>query len=330
MIDPSSPHSPANLNINPDERGEKSFIKTLLDWFHGRSGETARNTLEELIEEPEEGETSLGADERLLLGNILELHERAISDVMVPRADIVAIKADTTLDELISVISEEGHSRMPLYRETLDDAFGMVHVKDVLPWRGQDENFDVTAILRPVLFVSPSMHVLELLLEMRVKRVHMALVVDEFGGVDGLVTIEDLVEEIIGEIEDEFDEDEKPSLQQCPDGSWEASARTPLEDMETALGTTLFSPQEHDEVDTLGGLVFTIAGRVPVRGELLIHDASGLEFEVLDADPRQIKRLRVRTPGASPATEKQTPPQERGADTHPPSSSNDAEALKRG
>lgn len=295
MNDPSSSHQPANLNTKPGDQNKKSFIRTLMDWFGGRHSDTARNTLEELIEEPEEGEASLGADERRLFGNILELHEREIYDIMVPRADIVAIKAYATLDELIAVISEEGHSRMPLYRETLDDAFAMVHVKDVLAWRGQDQAFDATTISRPVLFVSPSMHVLELLLEMRVKRVHMALVVDEFGGVDGLVTIEDLVEEIIGEIEDEFDEDEKPSLEQCADGSWDASARTPLEDLETALGAGFFNEQEHDEVDTLGGLVFTIAGRVPVRGELLTH-FSGLEFEVLDADPRLIKRLRVRAP----------------------------------
>lgn len=296
MNEESSSSEPTPGDATPASRRDKSFVKVLADWLGGRNGETARDTLEELIEEPEEGEGSLGASERQLLGNILDLHERTISDVMVPRADIVAFKAGTDLKGLIALIAEEGHSRMPLYSETLDDAFGMVHVKDVLPWRGRDAQFDAAAIMRPVLFVAPSMHVLELLLEMRAKRVHMALVVDEFGGVDGLVTIEDLVEEIIGEIEDEFDEDEKPSLEKHGDGSWTVGARTPLEDLEEAMGKSLFSAEEHDEVDTLGGLVFTIAGRVPSRGELLAHPDSGLEFEVLDADPRHIKRLRIRSP----------------------------------
>jgi len=286
-----------------DGRREKSPLKSMVDWLRGRSGETARDALEDLIEEAEEGEASLGADERQLLLNILELKDQTVSDVMVPRVDIIAAKADASLEGLIALITEEAHSRMPLYRETLDDAFGMVHVKDVLVWRGRDEDFDTAAIVRPVLFVAPSMQVLELLLEMRAKRVHMALVVDEFGGIDGLATIEDLVEEIVGEIEDEFDEDEKPMLVKRPDGSWDAGARTPLEDLEATFKTVLFSEEEHDEIDTLGGLVFSIAGRVPSRGELLTH-ANGLEFEVLDVDPRRIKRLRVRAPrsllGAEP------------------------------
>ena len=267
----------------------------MIDWLRGRSGETARDVLEDLIEEAEEGEASLGADERQLLLNILELKDQTVSDVMVPRVDIIAAKADASLEDLIALITEEAHSRMPVYRETLDDAFGIVHVKDILIWRGRDEDFATLAIVRPVLFVAPSMHVLELLLEMRAKRVHMALVVDEFGGIDGLATIEDLVEEIVGEIEDEFDEDEKPVLEKRLDGSWDAGARTPLEDLEATLKIALFSDEEHDEIDTLGGLVFSIAGRVPARGELLTHE-SGLEFEVLDVDPRRIKRLRVRAP----------------------------------
>lgn len=296
MNEEASSSTPTPDETGPAGRRDKSFVKTVADWLGGRNGETARDTLGELIEETEEGEGSLGASERQLLGNILDLHERTISDVMVPRADIVALKADTSLEDLVSRIAEEGHSRMPVYTETLDDAFGMVHVKDVLAWRGRDADFAVNTIMRSVLFVAPSMHVLELLLEMRAKRVHMALVVDEFGGVDGLVTIEDLVEEIIGEIEDEFDEDEKPALEKHGDGSWTAHARTSLDDLEAAMGQNLFSEEEHDEVDTLGGLAFTIAGRVPTRGELLAHEASGLEFEVMDADPRHIKRLRIRSP----------------------------------
>ncbi|HEY9163858.1 MAG TPA: hemolysin family protein [Magnetovibrio sp.] len=307
MNDEPSSMEPTPKDSSSVSRRDKSFIKMLADWLGGRNGETARDALEELIDVREEGEGSLGASERQLLGNILDLHERTVSDVMVPRADIIAVKAGTDLSALIALIAEEGHSRIPLYTETLDDAFGMVHVKDVLAWRGRDKQFDVADIMRPVLFVAPSMHVLELLLEMRAKRVHMALVVDEYGGVDGLVTIEDLVEEIIGEIEDEFDEDEKPSLEKHGDGSWTAGARTPLEDLETAYGRALFSEEEHDEVDTLGGLVFTIAGRVPTRGELLEHELSGLEFEVLDADPRHVKRLRIRSPLAPNISKLESP-----------------------
>jgi len=272
---------------------DKSYVRLLGDWLRSRTGETARDALEELIDEPEPGEASLGVNERQLLGNILDLQDQTIADVMVPRADIIAAKTSIGLEELVQLVADQGHSRIPLYVETLDDAFAMVHVKDIIAWRGQDERFDVSTIARPVIFVSPSMHVLELLLEMRAKRVHMAFVVDEYGGVDGLVTIEDLVEEIVGEIEDEFDADEKPALTKGKNGSWVAGARTPLEDMASALGEDVFSAQEHDEVDTLGGLVFTLAGRVPIRGELICHP-NGLEFEILDADPRRIKRLRVR------------------------------------
>ena len=286
---------PDHSDQTTEGRREKSLINSMFDWLRGRNGETARDQLEEIIEDTEDGETSLNTDERQLLQNILELRGQTVADVMVPRADIIAVKFDAKLEELIEIISEEAHSRMPLYRETMDDAFGIVHVKDVLAWKGRDSEFSASSIVRPVLFVAPSMQVLELLLEMRAKRVHMALVVDEFGGIDGLLTIEDLVEEIVGEIEDEFDQDEKPFLEKRYDGSWYTSARTLLEDFEAALGAELFDEEEHDEIDTLGGLVFSIAGRVPSRGELLTHK-TGLEFEILDVDPRRIKRLRLRVP----------------------------------
>jgi len=278
---------------NSQDQQDKSFVKMLGDWLRARTGETARDALEDLIDEPEHGEASLGVNERQLLGNILDLQGQTIADVMVPRADIISIKTTTTLQGLVKLITLEAHSRIPLYKKTLDDAFAMVHVKDILTWSGAASDFDVESIARPVLFVAPSMHVLELLLEMRAKRVHMAFVVDEYGGVDGLVTIEDLVEEIVGEIEDEFDSDEKPEIQQSADGSWIAGARTPVEDMTVVLGADYFEAEEFEDIDTLGGLVVAIAGRVPTRGELLSHEA-GLEFEVLDADPRRVKRLRVR------------------------------------
>ncbi|MBL4692171.1 MAG: HlyC/CorC family transporter [Magnetovibrio sp.] len=257
------------------------------------NGETARDALEDLIDEAETGEGSLGANERQLLANILDLQGQTIADVMVPRADIIAAKSSISFQGLIELVTTEGHSRVPLYVDTLDDAFAIVHVKDLLIWRGKEDAFDVSKIARTALFVSPSMHILELLLEMRVKRIHMAFVVDEYGGVDGLVTIEDLVEEIVGEIEDEFDTDEKPTFEKSSDGSWVASARTSLEDMAVVLGNDHFNGKDYADIDTLGGLVVSLAGHVPIRGELLVHDA-GLEFEILDADPRRVKRVRVR------------------------------------
>ena len=268
------------------------------DWLRilrrGRNGDgSIRDTLEELIEEREESDQPINEDERLLLANIFELRDRTVHDVMVPRADIVAIEGETALSDIIDVITGEGHSRLPVYGETLDDAMGFIHAKDVLAWRGAEANFSPSRILRRVLFVAPSMQVLELLLEMRVKRAHMALVVDEYGGVDGLVTIEDLVEEIVGEIEDEHDQNDDPALTPAADGSLIADARVTVEYLEETVGPILDSDEEREDIDTLGGLVFSLAGRVPIRGELIRH-SSGVEFEVLEADPRRIRRLRLR------------------------------------
>ncbi len=181
---------------------------------------------------------------------------------------------------------------MPVFRGTLDDVIGMVHVKDMLEALNSGATPSLNRLLRKVLFVSPSIRVLDLLLEMRLKRTHMALVVDEYGGIDGLVTIEDLVEEIVGEIEDEHDLDDEADLVVHSDGLIEADARTPIEEFEARVGPVL-DAEEREDVDTLGGLVFFLAGRVPTRGELITHP-SGLEFEVMDADPRRIKRLRIR------------------------------------
>ena len=269
------------------------------DWLRilrrGRNGDgSIRDTLEELIEEREESDQPINEDERLLLANIFELRDRTVHDVMVPRADIVAIEAETTLSDIIDVITGEGHSRLPVYGESLDDAMGFIHAKDVLAWHGAEANFSPSRILRRVLFVAPSMQVLELLLEMRVKRAHMALVVDEYGGVDGLVTIEDLVEEIVGEIEDEHDQNDDPALTPAADGSLVADARVTIEHLEETVGPILDSDEEREDIDTLGGLVFSLAGRVPIRGELIRH-SSGVEFEVLEADPRRIRRLRLRS-----------------------------------
>jgi CBS domain containing-hemolysin-like protein len=257
-----------------------------------KPAETVRETLEELIEEREEPETPIDEQERRLLGNILHLGNQTTYDVMIPRADIVAVDVKARLDDLIEVIKSNGHSRYPVFRGTLDDAIGLVHIKDVLILMASGKAFTLQRIVRKVLFVAPSMRVLDLLLEMRLKRTHMALVVDEYGGIDGLVTIEDLVEQIVGEIEDEHDHDAEPDFIERPDGVIEADARMLLEEFEARVGR-LVDDEDREDIDTLGGLVFFLAGRVPSRGELIQHP-NGLEFEVVDADPRRIKRLRVR------------------------------------
>jgi magnesium and cobalt transporter len=292
-------NDPADLkNINGNGNGGEpqqtgGFSSWLKNLLKPRNGEgSARDVLEGLIEEREDAEVPIDDEERLLLANILELKGRTIHDVMVPRADIVSIECESGLSEVIDLITREGHSRLPVFREALDDAIGMIHIKDVLAWRGKDSLFALGDIVRQVLFVPPSMQVLELLLEMRAKRCHMALVVDEYGGIDGLVTIEDLVEEIVGEIEDEHDRTDEPIMVDGPGGTLIADARTTIEMLEGRLGR-IVSNEEREDIDTLGGLVFSLAGRVPVRGELIAHP-SGLEFEVLDADPRRIKKLRLR------------------------------------
>ena len=294
------PSSPKPRNNGAEKK--TSLFSGLLGWIRGVGGaqngeDSVRNALEELIEEREEAEVPIDEDERILLANILELRGRTIHDVMVPRANIASVSRDSSLSELIDLLTKESHSRLPVYGETLDDVAGMVHIKDVLAWRGRDGDFSLSKIQRKILFVSPSMQVLELLLEMRAERSHMALVVDEFGGVDGLVTIEDLVEEIVGEIGDEHDLDDNPKMISHPDGSFTADARVTIGTLEEMTGTEVTGGDTED-IDTLGGLVFSIAGRVPVRGELL-HHSSGVEFEVLDADHRRIKFLRVLKPEPS-------------------------------
>jgi CBS domain containing-hemolysin-like protein len=213
---------------------------------------------------------------------------------MVPRVDIIGISADTPLDEVVRLIQAEAHSRYPVHRESLDDVIGMIHIKDVLAYWGTPKKFNLRDILRRVVFVAPTLPVLDMLLDMRRSRTHMALVVDEFGGTDGLLTIEDLVEEIVGEIEDEHDVAQAPVLARRVDGTIDVNGRTPIEMLEQEIGNVL-SEDERREIDTVGGLIFSLLGRIPERGEVVRHP-SGVEFEVLDVDPRRIRRLRVRPP----------------------------------
>ncbi len=237
-----------------------------------------------------------------------------IRDVMTPRADIVALEISLPLDEVVRRFARSELTRMPIYRETLDDPVGVVHIKDIvlllappedpaappapIPWKDPV----LHRLRREALYVPASMLCSDLLLRMRVARIHMGLVIDEFGGVDGLVTLEDLLEAVVGEIDDEHDEDEAPDLVTRPGGVIEADARASLEDLEAVLGRSLQPEDEDEEIDTVAGLVATLAGRVPQRGEVIVHP-SGYEFEIIDADPRRIRRLRIRPPSETPSPE---------------------------
>ncbi|MDB5369483.1 MAG: magnesium/cobalt efflux protein [Roseomonas sp.] len=273
-----------------------------------KSSDSVRGQMEALVEGREYNGSDggalpgqeLDAQERALLTNVLKLRGKTAADVMVPRADIVAMPEDLTLEQAVRLIQREGHSRFPVYREQLDEVVGMVHIKDVFASVGREAPFSMAAVLRRPLFVVPSVPVLDLLLQMRQARMHLALVVDEYGGIDGLVTIEDLVETIVGDISDEHDEDRPPQIVERPDGLIDLDARTPIELFEERLGTVLTDEERDQDIDTVGGLVFTLAGRVPAKGELVSH-SSGLEFRVLEADPRRIRRLRVRRPGVMAA-----------------------------
>jgi len=271
-----------------------------------RKDSTMRESLEEVIEESEREVKELTSQERRMLANLLTFGELRVADVMVPRADIVAVEEQTPFTEVVAVFREAQHSRLPTYRETLDDPTGMLHIKDVvaLVETGPDGQLrwpptPIVKLKREVLFVPAAMPALDLLLKMQATRIHLALVVDEYGGTDGLVSIEDLVEEIVGEIADEHDVEEEPEIVARPDGKYEADARVALEDFKEHTGIDLTEAETEEEVDTLGGVVAAALGRVPVRGEIVTHD--GVEFEVLEADPRRARRLRIRRlPSAPP------------------------------
>jgi CBS domain containing-hemolysin-like protein len=267
-----------------------------------------RESLEEAIDEHDEdgsGRDDLSAVERAMLKNMLHFGERQAGDIGVPRSDMVVFDVDAGFPALVALFREAGHSRMPVFRGDRDHIIGMAHIKDIYALIA--ETFDdavsssrfadlpVEPLLRPVLFVPASMRIVDLLARMRAGRTHMAMIVDEYGGTDGLVTIEDLVEEIVGDIEDEHDEAEAALIQTINDRLWEADARLPLEDMETVLGTRFADDEIGDEVDTLGGMVFMLAGRVPALDETVAHP-NGWRFEVIDGDPRMVRRLRLHPP----------------------------------
>ena len=308
MPDPNVPGSTSISSLG-DRDASAPHPKPLLSELGARLARALRDlrrqssvqeSLEAVIQESEREVEKLSPQERLMLANLLKFGELKIADVMVPRADIVAIEESTSLAELVRVFVDAQHSRLPIYRETLDDPLGMIHVKDVLALVrvGADGALSwtekpIVALKRELLVVPPNMPALDLLLKMQSSRIHLALVADEYGGTDGLVSIEDLVEEIVGDIDDEHDVEEEARLIARPDGSFDADARFDLDDFKERTGIDFASGEEGEQVDTLGGLVAALIGRVPARGEIVMHP-SGYEFEVLEADPRRIKSVRVR------------------------------------
>ena len=300
-----------------------------------------RDALEGALREEGKADVGFSDEERKMLARLLRFGASRVDEVMVPRADIIALEESETLGELIRTFEEAGVSRIPIFRETLDDPRGMIHIKDLFRWisaevagrqlvepaarketlaaaRKQEKGdakeevlpsvpdlsrldlnrpLSVSKIRRPVLYVPPSMPAINLLVRMQATRIHMALVVDEYGGTDGLVTIEDLVEQIVGDIEDEHDEEEAAHISVDPKLGLVASARTPVAELDERLGMQLLTEEEAEDIDTLGGLVFSIVGRIPARGEIVRH-ASGVEFEILDADPRRVKKLKIHLPAS--------------------------------
>ncbi len=277
-----------------------SFMESLLRRIReltGRDEEDVREALEDMIEEAESRSIGrLPPEERTLLLNAVAFGELRVDDVMVPRADIEGIDVDADLAEVVAAMRRSGHSRLVVYRDTLDEVVGIVHVKDLLPYWGDGRAFSLAEIVRPMLVVPPSMRVIDLLLEMRRSHQHVAIVVDEFGGTDGLVTIEDICEEIVGELQDEHERAAGPMLVERPDGAIEADARVDLEELEERLGLTLLDEEEREDVDTLGGLIYALIDRIPEKGETIPHPA-GIAFDILDADPRRIRRVLIRRPG---------------------------------
>ena len=298
-------------------------IRTLFGWKPG----SVRDDLQVVLDASTPDEVGFSAIERTMLRNILGLHERRIADVMIHRADIVAVKRDITLGELMELFESAAHSRLVVYNETLDDPEGIVHIRDLLAFMTAKARLPATGktrrkkplpagldlravdlalplseanIIRKLLFVPPSMRAIDLLAQMQASRIHLALVVDEYGGTDGLVSIEDIVEQIVGEIDDEHDSDEPPAIVRQSDNSFIADARASLDDVRSVIGEDFVTGEAGEEVETLGGYLVTHVGRLPVRGEV-ISGPGNFEIEVLDADPRRVKRLRI-------ATRKERPP----------------------
>lgn len=291
-----SPEEPPSSREQPREilSWVKNFLKKKAE---PSDEESLREALAEYIDvlSSEEETPTVASHERQLIGNILKLRDLTVTDVMIPRADIIAIDIDTAPEELLKVFVEKQFSRIPVYRGTLDDILGVIHVKDLLSCLAEGVPIRMKDLIRDVPIVSPSLPVLDLLLLMRQTKKHMVLVVDEYGGIDGQATIGDVLESILGEVADEYDQNETPTLQDYPDGTVIADARLPIEDFEERYGNIL-TDEEREEIDTLGGYIAAITGRIPGRGEIIPDPDHGLAFEIIDADPRRVNRIRIRKP----------------------------------
>jgi len=284
------------------EEGGSRLWRGMRHLIFGEDSEpTLREEIEEAIDEAEDSRPvagDLSPTERQMLRNLLHFGEQTAGEIAVTRGDIMAVPSDISFNELVQAFADAGHSRLPVYDESLDDVVGMVHIKDIfIASVDASRDRSLGALMREPLFVPESMGVIELLARMRSQRIHLAIVVDEFGGTEGLVTIEDVVEEIVGDIEDEHDEAELGMLTLLEDGLWEADARLELEELAEAVDQRLSS--DEDEVDTLGGLMFLLAGRIPAKGECVTHP-SGWKLEAVDSDPRRIIRIRLHSPESEP------------------------------
>ena len=334
---PVTPEEPQGTR----ERWLTRALRSLFGWQPG----SMRANLEVMLDASTPGDAGLSTGERTMLRNILALRERRISDLMVPRADIIAVRQDISLGELIRVFESAEHSRLVVYEGTLDNPQGMVHIRDLIGYmtvrasvdakvnakrkkpfpadldlRAVDlaKTLDDARIVRKLLYAPPSMPAIDLLAKMQAMRIHLALVVDEYGGSDGLVSIEDSVEEVVGEIDDEHDSEEAPQVVKQPDGSFIADARASLEDVAAVVGPDFAPGEEASDVDTLGGYLVSLAQRLPLRGEVITGPAS-YDIEVLDADPRRVKRLRI-------AKRKEAPPRARRRDSASEAGGSDAPA----
>ncbi len=292
---PALPSQMGNVDTPAEEKKQRGGLFSILRLFtKPKPDNSLRDTIAEYIEEDDEDtdQEFASSHEKNLIANILNLKDMRASDIMVPRVDIIGINETTTRKELFALLAEKQYSRLPVYKATLDHVIGSIHAKDILAALARGEEFDIPALVRDVPIISPSMHLLDLLWEMRETKKHMALIADEFGGVDGLVTIGDVIEAIVGEIEDEHDTETHPEIATQTDGTILADARVDLEEFEEKVGIVL-TREEREENETLGGLIFFIAGRVPAHGEILKHK-SGIMFEITEADPRRVKRIRIR------------------------------------
>ena len=291
------------------------LLESFMQLFRPRNGSSLREDLEDALAEADAGEQAFSPAERAMLNNILRLREVRVEDVMIPRTDIEAVDITTTLGELLNLFEESGHSRMPVYADTLDDPRGMVHIRDVVAHltrtarqkkprgrkAGNELNLGLVDLKRPigeleitrtVLFVPPSMLASDLMARMQAARTQMALVIDEYGGTDGLVSLEDIVEMVVGDIEDEHDDDEEPMITETGDGVFVVDAKAEIDDVAEKIGSSFAAGEHGEQVDTVGGLIFAALGRIPARGEV-VHAVPGFEFHVLDADPRRVKRVRI-------------------------------------